>query len=145
MEAELRKGAVDVATRTLRPDQINRMLKAGDSESVKLTEAAGTEARYLFFDTTDPAVRPKAVRQAIAQILDRQALTRDVFQRTEEPLYSPVPGGITSHANSFFKAYGDPSAVKAKALLHAAGIDGKVKLRLLVPQGPRRFQQQGGS
>ncbi|MCZ4099155.1 peptide-binding protein [Streptomyces sp. So13.3] len=126
MEAELKKGTVDVATRTMRPDQINRLLKAGDGENVKLTEAAGTEARYLFFDTTDPAVRPKAVRQAVAQILDRQALTRDVFQRTADPLYSPVPVGITGHANSFFKTYGDPSVTKAKALLHQAGIDDKV-------------------
>ncbi|MDJ0343799.1 ABC transporter substrate-binding protein [Streptomyces sp. H10-C2] len=125
MESELKSGTVDVATRTMRPDQINRLLKGG-TKDVKLTEAAGTEARYLFFDTTDAAVRPKAVRQAIAQIMDRQTLTRDVFQRTAEPLYSPVPVGITGHANSFFKAYGDPNTAKAKALLHAAGIDGKV-------------------
>jgi peptide/nickel transport system substrate-binding protein len=66
----------------------------------------------------------------MAQILDRQAITRDVYKRTADPLYSVIPQGITSHTNSFYNRYGDPSVPKAKQLLHTAGITDKVSLTI---------------
>lgn len=130
MESALKAGTIDVMNRTMTPDQINR-LTLGNDPNIKLTEAPGTEIRYLVFNTADKTVRQKAVRQAVAFVVDRQAITRDVYQRTTEPLYSMVPQGITGHANPFFDLYGpQPSVPKATAALRAANIDTPVSLTL---------------
>ncbi|WP_225845715.1 ABC transporter substrate-binding protein [Streptomyces sp. HPF1205] len=129
MEAALKSGAIDVMTRQLAPNQISALLDGGD-QNIKLTEAPGGEARYLFLNTAAPGLRSKAVRQAIAQVIDRQAITRDVYKRTADPLYSVVPQGITSHTNSFFDTYGSPSVANARRTLRGAGITGKVPLTI---------------
>lgn len=130
MEKALKLGTIDVMNRTMTPDQINR-LTVGSDPNIKLTEAPGTEIRYLVFNTADPTVKQTAVRQAAAYLVDRQAITRDVYQRTTEPLYSIVPQGITSHANPFFDLYGDqPNVDKARRLLEAKDIRTPVPLTL---------------
>ncbi|WP_328916947.1 MULTISPECIES: ABC transporter substrate-binding protein [unclassified Streptomyces] len=129
MEAALKAGTIDVMTRTMAPTQISKLLDSNDPD-IKLTEAPGGETRYLFLNTSAPALKEKAVRQAMAQIIDRQAITRDVYLRTTEPLYSIVPQGITSHVNSFFNVYGNPSLTNAKKTLTNAGITEKVPLTI---------------
>jgi peptide/nickel transport system substrate-binding protein len=129
MQAALKSGAVDVMSRTLSPDQINSLQDSTDTD-IKLTESPGGEARYLFLNTDAPGLKSMAVRQAMARVIDRQAITRDVYKRTAEPLYSVVPQGITGHVNSFFNAYGDPNVSAAKSLLRAAGFTGKVPLTI---------------
>ncbi|WP_329130239.1 ABC transporter substrate-binding protein [Streptomyces sp. NBC_01476] len=129
MEAALKSGAIDVMSRTIAPEQITELQNSTDSD-IKLTEAPGGETRYLFLNTTSPSLKDKAVRQAIAQVIDRQAITKDIYQRTADPLYSVVPQGITSHTNSFFNKYQNPSVSQAKNDLKAAGVTGKVPLTI---------------
>lgn len=129
MERALRKGDIDLMSRSLAPDRIKGLEKA-ESGGVTLTEMPGQEIRYLAFNTDDPAVSDKAVRQAMAQIVDRPALVRDVYEYTGDPLYSLVPTGLTGHINSFFNKYGAPSVEAARATLRKAGIDTPVKLTL---------------
>lgn len=95
---------------------------------VQLTEAPGTEAHYLTLDTSPGSpFHTRAVRVALAQLLDREGLTRDVYMRAVDPLYSIVPQGITGHQNSFYNEYGDPSAGAAAATLKGARISTPVK------------------
>ncbi|MGP4003205.1 ABC transporter substrate-binding protein [Streptomyces sp. 8N706] len=129
MENALKKGDIDLMTRTMSPEQIGR-LERGDTENIELVEMPGQEIRYLGFDTDDPTVGETAVRRAIAQVVDRQALVRDVYERTAEPLYSIVPSSVGSHVNSFFNKYGDPDVGKARRTLAEAGISTPVKLTL---------------
>jgi peptide/nickel transport system substrate-binding protein len=129
MQAALKAGSIDVMSRTLSPDQINSLQESTDPD-IKLTESPGGEARYLFLNTDAPGLKSQAVRQAMARVIDRQAITRDVYKRTAEPLYSVVPQGITGHVNSFFNAYGDPNIGAAKSLLRAAGFTDKVPLTI---------------
>jgi peptide/nickel transport system substrate-binding protein len=130
MEQALTAGSIDVMSRTLTPTQINRLI-VGNDPDIKLTEAPGTEIRYLVFNTADKTVRQKAVRKAAAFLINRQAITRDVYLRTTEPLFSMVPQGITGHSNPFFDLYQDkPDLAKARALLRNAGISTPVALRL---------------
>jgi peptide/nickel transport system substrate-binding protein len=130
MEAALKAGTIDVMNRTMTPVQINRLI-IGTDQNIKLTEAPGTEIRYLVFNTADKTVKQKAVRQAVAQLVDRQAITRDVYQRTAEPLYSMVPRGITGHSNPFFDTYSaQPDPAKARATLENAGVSLPVPLTL---------------
>ncbi|WUH94420.1 ABC transporter substrate-binding protein [Streptomyces sp. NBC_00433] len=129
MESALRAGSIDVMARTLSPDQIGTLLSSNDPD-VKLTESPGGEARFLFLNTDSPELKNVAVRRAMAQIIDRQAITRDVYKRTADPLYSVIPQGITTHTNSFYNTYKDPSVPAAKALLHDADITEKVPLTI---------------
>jgi peptide/nickel transport system substrate-binding protein len=125
----LADGSVDVVggSSAFKPAQITA-LQSGKVKDVTLTEASGTETRYLFFNTKYASVAPKAVRVAIAQLINRSTLTRDTFQRTVDPLYSIVPQGIAGHKNSFYNLYGDPSQAHAAKTLSDAGISTPVKI-----------------
>jgi peptide/nickel transport system substrate-binding protein len=129
MEAALKAGQLDVMTRELLPDQIEE-LEDNPPADVKLTQVAGGESRYLFLNTKDGSLKNVAVRQAIAQLIDRQQITRDIYKRTDVPLYSIVPQGTTAHVNSFFDKYGEPSVSKARKILQKAGITQKVSLTI---------------
>lgn len=127
MEAALRDGELDVVNRTLAPEQV-RKLENVDGINVQGLPSQGI--RYLVFNTDKPAVEDEAVRKAVAQLVDRQALVRDVYDRTAEPLYSIVPGGLPGHRNSFFNSYGEPDKGDAQELLENAGIQTPVELEL---------------
>ncbi len=129
MGTALEKGDIDLMTRTMTPAQIKK-LGAGSNGKIDLIEMAGLEIRYLGFNTSAPTVRDKAVRQAMAQLINRSELVSKVYGTQAEPLYSLVPATITGHSNSFFNKYGDPSVAKAKSLLAAADVSTPVKLTL---------------
>ncbi|MEF3116008.1 ABC transporter substrate-binding protein [Streptomyces chrestomyceticus] len=129
MEKALRKGDIDLMNRSLAPDQIKGLENARD-EHVALTAVPGSEIRYLAFNTDDPSVSDKAVRQAMAQLVNRSALVRDVYSYAGDPLYSLVPKGLTGHINSFFTKYGNPSVPAARKILQQAHISTPVKLTL---------------
>ncbi|MEW1689557.1 ABC transporter substrate-binding protein [Streptomyces sp. NPDC091265] len=120
---------IDMMTRTMSPKQSQQMLES-PKDGIKLTEMPGLAISYLGFDTDDPAVRNKAVRQAMAQVIDRGQIASEVYGATAEPLYSLIPSSIAGHTNSFFNKYGEPSKAKAAAILKDAGIDTPVKFTL---------------
>ena len=74
----------------------------------------------------DPA-KALAVRQAVADLVDRQAISEQVYKGTYTPLYSYVPEGFAGATDALKGLYGDgdggPDADKAKAALEAAGVD----------------------
>ncbi|MBB5938835.1 ABC transporter substrate-binding protein [Streptomyces zagrosensis] len=129
MEKALTKGDISALNRTLAPEQIVRLRDGGQAD-VKVTESSGQEIRYLAFNTNASSVREKATRQAMAQLIDRPALARDVYRRTTVPLYSLVPTGTSAHTNSFHNTYGEPSVAKARKILRDAGVTTPVKLTL---------------
>ncbi|SDJ92445.1 ABC transporter substrate-binding protein [Streptomyces indicus] len=129
MSAALKKGDIDVMGRTIEPAQIKEFT-SGAVDGVELVEMPGLEIRYLGFDTDAPVVQEKAVRQAIAQVVDRASLVSEVYGTTAEELYSLVPSSITGHKNSFFNKYTDPSKDKAAQYLNKAGVKTPVKLTL---------------
>ncbi|MDX2649168.1 ABC transporter substrate-binding protein [Streptomyces sp. PA03-1a] len=132
MMKALTDGEVDLVNRTLTPDQINAV-EQGTVEKVKLTETPGGSVRYMFFNIDDPSVKPEAVREAIARVIDRDTLTRDVTGRTASPLFGAVPTGITGHTNSYFNVYGEPNRNKAAEVLSSAGISTPVKITYSYP------------
>lgn len=129
MGTALEKGDIDLITRTLSPRQIQKLSNESGG-SVDLVEMAGLEIRYLAFNTNAPTVKSRAVRQAMAQLINRSELVSKVYGTQAEPLFSLVPATITGHSNSFFNRYGDPSVTKAKSLLAQADITTPVKLTL---------------
>ncbi|MEU9733261.1 ABC transporter substrate-binding protein [Streptomyces sp. NPDC048002] len=129
MNGAIEAGDIDLMTRTMSPDQIQRLSTATDSE-VDLVEMSGLEIRYLGFNTDAPAVESKAVRQAMAQVINRGELVSKVYGTQAEPLYSLVPASLTGHSNAFFNKYGEPSVAKAQALLTKANITTPVSMTL---------------
>jgi peptide/nickel transport system substrate-binding protein len=129
MGAALDAGEIDLMTRTMSPEQIKK-LSDGADEDVKLVETPGLEIRYLGFNTEAPGVRKKAVRQAMAQLVDRGALTSTVYGEMADPLYSLVPVTLPGHSSAFFNRYGAPSTDKARSILSKAGVTTPVKLTL---------------
>ncbi|WP_405954499.1 ABC transporter substrate-binding protein [Streptomyces phaeochromogenes] len=129
MGTALDKGDIDMMTRTMSPDQIKKLQNAKDSD-IDVIEQPGLEIRYIGFDTEATSLKDKAVRQAIAQIVNRGELTSKVYGSGAAPLYSMVPATVTGHANSFFNVYGEPSVTKAKALLTGANVTTPVKFTM---------------
>ncbi|MFF4967956.1 ABC transporter substrate-binding protein [Streptomyces sp. NPDC001037] len=129
MGQAIEKGDIDMMTRTMSPSQIDK-LDSGSEANVDLVDMPGLEIRYLAFNTDAATVKDKAVRQAMAHVINRGELVSKVYGTQAEPLYSLVPATLTGHSNSFFNKYGDPSAAKAKSLLEKAGITTPVKLTM---------------
>lgn len=132
LKTVLDSGDVDFAFRGLAAKDIAALAstKTGDNK-VDVVQGAGAEVEHLVFNVNDPVVGKLPVRKAIAYLVDREALVKDVYAGTAVPLYSIVPAGIAGHTTPFFDRYGgSPQPEKAKAVLKAAGINGKVKLTL---------------
>jgi len=130
MGTALDKGDIDLMTRSMSPEQIQKLSESAADSDIDLVEIGGLEIRYLAFNTDAPEVKTKAVRQAMAQVVDRDHLVSEVYGSQAESLYSLVPASITGHSNSFFNKYGEPSVTKAKDLLARANITTPVKLTL---------------
>ncbi len=148
LKLEIQQGAIDVAFRSLSATDIDDLRK--DSK-VKVLTGPGGEIRYITFnfDTmpygtkaagADPA-KALAVRQAVANLVDRQAIADQVYKGTYLPLYSNVPSGFLGANESFKDAYGDagkPSLDKAKKVLTDAGITRTRSPEPAVQPGPLR-------
>ncbi len=99
-------------------------------------EASSALTHIMVFDSTHAPFDNLKVRQAVAQVIDREALARDIYSRTVQPLYSLIPQGILGHTTPFFDQYGSaPDVTRAAALLHAAGIHTPVTFTLSVSTG----------
>ncbi|MER7728420.1 ABC transporter substrate-binding protein [Streptomyces sp. NPDC096323] len=125
----LKKGEIDATYRGLSAEEVVDLEDNKDKNSdLQLVETVGADIRFLVFNPDDPAAGNPAVRRAIAQLVDRDALVAKVYQGTAEPLYSMVPKGIAGHTTSFFDTFGDPDSKKAKKILTKAGITEPVAL-----------------
>lgn len=118
---------VDVAWRSLSPTDITDLQS---DDSLKVLEGEGSEIRYWTWQFGTPTGKEKAVRQAAAQLIDRDAIADRAYEGTVDPLYSPVPPGFPGQVDSFKSKYGDPSVDKAKQILDQAGVDTPVDLTL---------------
>ncbi|MEO3975353.1 ABC transporter substrate-binding protein [Streptomyces sp. CAU 1734] len=129
MAKALEKGDIDIASREMSPEQVQAMVEQ-PKKDIELTELPGLFIQFLAFNTDHPSVKDKAVRQAMATVIDRGKIAGDVYRSTAEPLYSLIPTKIGAHKNAFYNKYGDPSTSKAKGILRKAGITTPVKLSL---------------
>ncbi|GMA92335.1 ABC transporter substrate-binding protein [Homoserinibacter gongjuensis] len=141
LKLDVQEGNIDVAYRSLSATDIADL---GKQDSVKIVDGPGGELRYIVFnfDTmpygaktgeADPA-KALAVRQAIADVVDRAEIATQVYKDTYTPVYSFVPQGLTGATEVLKDLYGDgdggPDVDKAKATLEAAGVTVPVELNL---------------
>ncbi|GAB2521163.1 ABC transporter substrate-binding protein [Microbacterium petrolearium] len=141
LKLAVQEGEVDVAYRSLSASDVADL--SGD-DSLTVHEGPGGEIRYIVFnfntqpygaatDEADPAMA-LAVRHAVASLIDREALSEDVYDGTYTPLYSYVPQGFAGAAEPLKELYGDgeggPSAEAAAQFLADAGVETPVPLAL---------------
>jgi peptide/nickel transport system substrate-binding protein len=118
-------GEVDVAWRSLSPPDIAD-LEGNDDVTVATGE--GSEIRYWVWDVAGPVGKNLAIRQAAAQVFDREAIAENAYDGTVDPLYSTVPPGYDGATEAYKDAYGEPDPAKAKQILDDAGIKTPVDL-----------------
>jgi peptide/nickel transport system substrate-binding protein len=141
LKLDVQKGDIDVAFRSLSATDIDSLR---GNNKVKVVDGPGGEIRYITFnfDTqpygaktpeADPA-KALAVRQAVADLINRDEIAKQVYKGTYTPLYSFVPEGLTGATTPLKDKYGDgkggPDANKAKAALAAAGVQTPISLSL---------------
>jgi peptide/nickel transport system substrate-binding protein len=141
LKLDIQEGNIDVAFRSLSATDIEDLR---GNDKVQVVDGPGGEIRYITFnfDTqpygaktaeADPA-KALAVRQAVADLIDRQEISDQVYKGTYTPLYSFVAEGLTGAITPLKDMYGDgnggPDADKAKATLAAAGVTTPVELSL---------------
>lgn len=141
LKLDVQQGNIDVAHRSLFSTDVADL---EGQDNVKVWTGPGGEARFITFNLgTQPfgeetpeadAAKATAVRQAIADIIDRDEISTQVYKGTYTPLYGHVPDGMTGAVESLKTEYGDgkggPDVEKAKATLEAAGITEPVDIKL---------------
>ena len=125
LKLAVENGEVDVAWRSLSPTDITD-LEGNDEVTVATGE--GAEIRYWVWKTDSGAGRELAVRQAVAQVFDREAIAETAYDGTVDPLYSIVPPGFAGQKDSFQERYGEPDPDAARQILEDAGVDTPVQL-----------------
>ncbi len=140
MKLEIQQGKIDVAWRSLTPTDIEDL---EGQDNLTVHKGPGGELRYIVFNfdsmpygketaDADPA-KALAVRQAAANLVDRQAIATQVYKDTYTPAYSFVPQGFTGATEPLKEKYGKdggPDAEAAKRVLEDAGVQTPVKLAL---------------
>jgi peptide/nickel transport system substrate-binding protein len=141
LKLDIQEGNIDVAYRTLAPTDIADLKK---NKKVKVVVGPGGAIRYITFnfDTQPFGAKTKdadpkkalAVRQAVADLINRDEIASQVYKGTVLPLYSYVPAGLNGATDVLKGLYGDgnggPSLDKAKQVLADAGVTDKVVLNL---------------
>ena len=107
LKMAVEQGQVDVAYRSLSPTHIEDL---GKNSKVKVVKGPGGEVRMLAFNfklqpygesqKDADAAKAKAVRQAVASLIDRDELSQKVYKGTYTPLYSFIPDGLTGHEHA---------------------------------------------
>ncbi|ALV46051.1 peptide ABC transporter substrate-binding protein [Arthrobacter alpinus] len=141
LKLDVQKGNIDVAWRSLTATDIDSLKS---DKNVKVDVGPGGEIRYIVFNfDTMPfgtktenadAAKSLAVRQAMANSIDRAKIADQVYKGTYLPLYSPVPAGFTGAIEPLKAEYGDgngaPDVAKATKALADAGVETPVTLDL---------------
>ncbi|WP_395639909.1 ABC transporter substrate-binding protein [Pseudolysinimonas sp.] len=143
---QLSEGSLDALTGRFAVETLEAL---ADDEAVDLARAASGRVRLLAFDfahmpfgsrteTADPA-KALAIRAAVADIVDREALVDEIGGNSIEALYGYLPAGIPGESAVFTELRGDlqggPDVARAEAGLVAAGIETPVEISIHVDLG----------
>ena len=129
---ELKKGSADAESNVITLDMVHALQ---DAPRLKTETSPSSVAIYMTFNVTDPLLKDKRVRQAIACALDRQAIIDALWRGKARVANSLLPPEHWARAADAEMAAYEHNAERAKILLDAAGFhagnDG-VRLRLSI-------------
>jgi len=126
--AELMAGGIDIVTE-LSPDNV-ALLRT--DPRFRVHEETGPHLWFLILNTRSGPFRDRRVRQAVNYAINKRALVEKVLQGTATVAAGPVPKAFRWAYDDRIEPYPhDPE--RARSLLHEAGLDDGVTLRLLAP------------
>jgi peptide/nickel transport system substrate-binding protein len=118
-------GKADLAFHGFGPSLLDKARKSGQ---VQVIETNYADIRFFSFQMKSLVARKSAVRQAVAQLIDRQAIAKKAYGDHVTPLYSVVPSGFGGQVDAFKAEYKQPSRTAAAAILKGANIAAPVPL-----------------
>jgi len=138
LKLDVQEGNIDLATRSLSATDIEDL---EGNDNVQVIKGPGGEIRYIVFNfniqpfgatTADAdASKAQAVRQAVAYLVDREAISTQVYKGTYLPLWSFIPPGLPGATEVLKDLYGaTPSKEMATKVLADAGVNDVVTLNL---------------
>jgi peptide/nickel transport system substrate-binding protein len=130
LKQAIEEGEVMIAYRSLAVTDIADLQERGAERGVEVVVGQGTEINYMVLQVSREPFDNPAVRQAVAQIIDREAIAETVYRGTVTPLYGPVPDGVAGHVPSYQERYGDPDVDAAAQLLEDAGVETPISFDL---------------
>ncbi|NEA30789.1 ABC transporter substrate-binding protein [Streptomyces sp. SID13031] len=123
----LTSGKADVGVHGFGPGTLAKLRAGGE---LQVVEGGSAEIRFFAFHMGSLVSRKPAVRQAVAQLIDRPAIAKKAYDDHVTPLYSVVPPGFSGQVDAFRTQYKDPNKTAAAAILRAAGIITPVTLNV---------------
>ncbi len=115
---EMRKGSGDVESNVLTMDMVHALREV---PSLRIETSLGARVDYANFNVTDPVLRDKRVRQAIACAIDRDALIAAIWRGKARPADTLLPPGHWAQAPDNLLPQYPHDIARAKRLLDAAG------------------------
>ncbi|MGD0751012.1 MAG: ABC transporter substrate-binding protein [Anaerolineales bacterium] len=136
MALAVQNGEIDVAWRSLSPDQLTSLKKVSN-----LTVGAinGGSIRYLVLNHTVKPFDDPNVDKAIASAVDRNAIADTVYAGQVTPLYSMIPPGFLGADQSFDTMYTAPNLDAAKKFLEASGYSATNPLKIVMWYPPEHY------
>jgi peptide/nickel transport system substrate-binding protein len=96
---------------------------------IRYSETTGGSIRMLIQSLNDnsPTSDP-VVRKALAALIDRDQISRDVRKHTVEPAFSLIPVGVTGHGTPYYDFYGQLTPDDVQEDLTDAGYSLPIKI-----------------
>jgi peptide/nickel transport system substrate-binding protein len=127
---ELKKGSADLASNVVTLDMVHTL---AEEPNLKVESGIGSPVVYVTFNVTDPLLKDKGVRQAVACAIDRQAIVDAIWRGQAHLANTLLPTGHWAAATNDELAQYPHDVARAQRLLEEAGFpagkDG-VRLRL---------------
>jgi peptide/nickel transport system substrate-binding protein len=130
LQLALQQGDVDVALGDFTPQQAAAVVKS-NGITAQSASVVGQMRMIAFYLGNRSTAVPAAVRQAMAYLIDRNAIVNSIYSGTVKALYSMVPSSLMGHTPAYSHAFGKkPNVAAAKKALAKGGISTPVKLDL---------------
>src|SRR3989475_11614492 len=116
-------GAIDMAYRTLNPQDITSLQIQASSLGLKVDFGASPQIRYLVFNVKTAPFNNVLLRRAIAYAVDRSLIINNVFNSQVDPLWTMIPTVMNYSIPVFQLIYGSvPNLTQAGNLLSQFGL-----------------------
>jgi peptide/nickel transport system substrate-binding protein len=127
---ELKKGSADLASNVVTFDMLHTLER---EPNLKVESGPSSIVIYTNFNVTDPVLKDRRVRQAVACAMDRQAIVDAIWRGQARLAETLLPAGHWAAASPGEMAAYPHDVERAKALLEAAGFHaGKDGVRLRI-------------